>query len=192
MQVTLLSAYASGGAGTAKTRIHRELRRIGVESTVDHKEGDDPDVTAPDRALRTAWMMARPFIDRAPLRLYGGSDGVFSPGWLPDSSPSRVDALDPDVFHFNWIGGGFLDAGSVSEFDRPIVWRPPDMWAFTSGCRYAGDCERYRESCGRCPQLGSRLSWDLSRLTWRRKAGRTPRPLTYATDFPSQLFKQFS
>ncbi|WP_257785463.1 glycosyltransferase family 4 protein [Halodesulfurarchaeum formicicum] len=172
MKVTLLNAYDTGGAGTATMRIYRALHRIGVDATilVDHKNTEDPKIRAPNTAVQKAWSMARPFIDRAPLRFYHSNDTVFSPGWLPDSLPSRVDETDPDVLHFNWMGGGFLDSGSVNEFDRPIVWRLPDMWAFTGGCHYADDCEGYKQTCGQCPALDSQFSWDISRLTWHRKA----------------------
>ena len=71
MRVALLNAYDSGGAGTATTRIHRGLRRIGVDSKmlVDHKDSDDPHVVGPSGPLRTGYSMLRPFVDRLPLRL---------------------------------------------------------------------------------------------------------------------------
>jgi glycosyltransferase involved in cell wall biosynthesis len=43
------------------------------------------------------------------------------------------------------------------------------MNPFTGGCHYNVGCERYRESCGRCPQLGSTDENDLSRSVWSRK-----------------------
>jgi glycosyltransferase involved in cell wall biosynthesis len=44
------------------------------------------------------------------------------------------------------------------------------MWAFTGGCHYSQDCDRYTASCGACPQLYSSENWDLSRWVWQRKA----------------------
>jgi hypothetical protein len=107
VRVTLLNSHDSGGAGTATKRIHRGLRRIGVDSKmlVDNKDSDDPHVVGPGSALRTGYSMARPFVDRLPLRLYGGSEGVFSPNWLPEDINRRIDRLDPDVVHLNWMGG---------------------------------------------------------------------------------------
>lgn len=171
MRIALLNAYDSGGAGTATKRIHRGLRQIDVDSTilVDHKDGDEPHVVGPESTLRTGFSMARPLIDRAPLQLYGGSKGVFSPNWLPDDVNRRLDRLDPDVVHLNWVGGGFLSPGSVADIDQPIVWRFPDMWPMTGGCHYARDCEGYTKSCGQCPELGSSLPWDMSRITMARK-----------------------
>ncbi|TKX66100.1 glycosyltransferase family 4 protein [Halorubrum sp. SP9] len=171
MRVALLNSHDSGGAGTATKRIHRGLRQIGVDSKmlVDNKDSDDPHTVGPGSTLRTGYSMLRPFVDRFPLRLYGGSDGVFSPNWLPEDINRRINRLDPDLVHLNWVGGSFLSPSSVADINRPIVWRFPDMWPLTGGCHYARDCQGYTESCGQCPELGSSLPWDLSRFTMSRK-----------------------
>jgi glycosyltransferase involved in cell wall biosynthesis len=44
------------------------------------------------------------------------------------------------------------------------------MWAFTGGCHYAQECDRYLSNCGQCPQLQSRHHRDLSHWIWQRKA----------------------
>lgn len=171
MRVVLLNAYDSGGAGTASKRIHHALRSIDVDShmVVDHKKGDDQYIHGPKGKIRTAYSMARPVVDDLPLKLYSEKEGVFSIDWVPDDLHRRVNKLNPDVVHCNWMGGGFLSISTFTKFDAPIVWRLPDMWAFTGGCHYAHDCTRYQDSCGSCPQLGSKRSFDLSRLTWWRK-----------------------
>ena len=43
------------------------------------------------------------------------------------------------------------------------------MWPFTGGCHYSGECDRYTQSCGVCPQLHSNQNWDISRWVWQRK-----------------------
>ena len=171
LSVLLLNSHDSGGAGTATKRIHRGLRRLGVDSRilVDNKKGDDPYIIGPNSALRKAYSLARPFIDRGPVQLYGGSEGVFSPNWLPEDVAQRVKKIDPDIVHLNWVGGGFLTPSTVSSFDQPVVWRFPDMWPMSGGCHYARDCNGYKNSCGNCPELGSSMSWDLSRFTMARK-----------------------
>jgi glycosyltransferase involved in cell wall biosynthesis len=44
------------------------------------------------------------------------------------------------------------------------------MWAFTGGCHYNQECDRYINCCGACPQLHSNKNWDISRWVWQRKA----------------------
>lgn len=172
MKVTLLNTYDFGGAATATRRIHHGLRGIGVDSEmlVQIKRGDDPTVVGPEGTFRRVYSMGRVVTDSLPLALHGGADGAFSVDWLPDDVPRQVRRLDPDVVHLNWVGDGFLSPESVAKFDCPVVWRLPDMWAFTGGCHYADGCERYTGSCGRCPKLDSSVPWDVSRLTHRRKS----------------------
>ena len=43
------------------------------------------------------------------------------------------------------------------------------MNPFTGGCHYSGNCEKYKSSCGSCPQLGSSIGNDLSLRIFKRK-----------------------
>ncbi|MFC1704688.1 glycosyltransferase [Candidatus Omnitrophota bacterium] len=63
-----------------------------------------------------------------------------------------------------------------------MVWRFSDMWPFTGGCHYAGVCKGYEQQCGRCPQLGSERSTDLSyKVLQRKKRSWKSSSLTIAT-----------
>jgi len=95
---------------------------------------------------------------------------MFSTGLLPDRTGRRIRAVDPDIIHLHWINAGFLSIGSLSAFEKPIVWTMHDMWPITGGCHYAGRCRRFESNCGRCPALGSSRSRDLSRLIWDKKS----------------------
>jgi glycosyltransferase involved in cell wall biosynthesis len=78
---------------------------------------------------------------------------------------------DCDVVNLHWITG-FVDYASffaAIPAGRPSVWTLHDMNAFTGGCHYNIGCERFRESCGACPQLGSSDPSDLSSRIWNRK-----------------------
>jgi glycosyltransferase involved in cell wall biosynthesis len=103
-----------------------------------------------------------------PLRLYGRNSG-FAVNWLPEQMNERIEEIDPDVVHLNWMGRGTMSIRSIGEIDRPVVWRFPDMHAMTGGCHYAGDCDGFERKCGSCPQLDSERNVDLSRLNWHRK-----------------------
>ena len=65
----------------------------------------------------------------------------------------------------------FLAPGQLRALKgKPVVWRLSDTWPFTGGCHYPGDCRRYEERCGRCPQLGSRHDRDVTRQGWSARA----------------------
>jgi glycosyltransferase involved in cell wall biosynthesis len=167
----LVNASDTGGSATATKRIHHGLRRIGVDSTmlVQDKSTDGPTIMGPESTVGHAWSLARPHVDMLLLRLYGQSDG-FAVNWLPERKLDRIRKIDPDVVHLNWVWRGTLSIRTIGRLDCPVVWRLPDMAALTGGCHYAYGCDRFEDRCGSCPQLDSDTDFDLSRLTWHRKA----------------------
>jgi len=53
--------------------------------------------------------------------------------------------------------------------NKPVIWTMHDMWPFTGGCNYSGNCERFMTGCGSCPQLNSKKQNDLSSFNIKRK-----------------------
>lgn len=170
IQVLLFNTYDWGGAGIATRRLAKSLNEIDInaELLVRHSRSDHPNVTAPTSNIRRAYNAVRLVADSKPTRLYGGTKD-FSIGWLPDRLHTRINQIAPDIVHLNWVGDGGISLKTIGKIDVPIVWRLPDMWAFTGGCHYARDCQKYQETCGACPQLHSRFSYDISRWVWRTK-----------------------
>ena len=75
---------------------------------------------------------------------------------------------DFDLFHLHWVAE-FLNPDSLQCLKgRPVVWTLHDMRPFTGGCHYAGECRKYRQNCGACPQLGSSDQRDMSFQIWQR------------------------
>lgn len=154
-----------GGAARATYRIHRSLDGIGVESglLVQRRSMDEEEIYGPGGTVGKLYDGLRRKIDHFPVLKYRNRDPeLFSPAWMPDRVASQVEEIDPAIVHLHWVAGGFLTPETVQEFSRPVVWTFHDMWPFTGGCHYAKDCERYTESCGACPHLGSQSVADLS------------------------------
>ena len=88
---------------------------------------------------------------------------------------SVINAFDADIVHAHWLGDNFLPIQQLASIKKPLVWTLHDMWAFTGGCHYAGDCMRFLETCGNCPQLSDPGPDDISarvnkqkRIAWAR------------------------
>ncbi|SMF58975.1 Glycosyltransferase involved in cell wall bisynthesis [Tistlia consotensis] len=173
MRVLHLSTFdIRGGAARGTYWLHQALERRGVESRmlVGRKYGSDASVSEPPRPLNRVVNALRGRLDTLPLRRYRPTgESFWTLGWLPDRIDSAIDALDPEIVHLHWTGGGFLSIESLARLKRPVVWTLRDMWAFTGGCHYTAGCERYALACGRCPQLRSDREADLSRRLWRLK-----------------------
>lgn len=176
MKVLHLSTFdIVGGAARASYRLHQGLQRIGVTSQmlVQKKLSDERTVISlePKSGIKRAIAKSRPLFDGLPLQLYQ-RDGnkVFSPQWFPDDIAPKIAQIAPDIVNLHWVCNGFVQIESLSKLNKPIVWTLHDMWAFTGGCHYSEDCDRYTNSCGVCPQLRSNKTQDLSHRVWQRKA----------------------
>lgn len=175
MKAVLLSySDGRGGGYAAAYRLHQGLRQIGVDSSIlaGDKTRDDFTVLASESKLAKGWAKITPTLDTLPLQLYPNrKDTTYCLQWLPDRLAPKVAQLNPDIINLHWICGGFLKIETLAKLqNKPVVWTLHDMWAFTGGCSYNQDCERYTNSCGACPQLGSSKDRDLSRWVWQRKA----------------------
>lgn len=174
MKVCIISTSDNRGGGyIAAYRLHQGLQTIGLDSQmlVQTKVNDDPTVISSQSKLGRGWGIIKPTIDSLPLQLYRQRNRVlYSLNCLPSRINSRINAINPDIINMHWINGGYFPVEAIAKFNRPLVWTLHDMWAFTGGCHYSRECDRYQQSCGRCPILKSDRDWDWSSWLWRRKA----------------------
>ena len=173
MKVLLLSSFdIQGGAARAAYRLHQGLRKAGADSQmiVQAKASDNTSVIEPPTELKKRLTHFKPILDAFPLKLYRQRERTpYSLQWFPDKIATQTLQVAPDIINLHWINAGFLQIETLAKFRKPLVWTLHDMWAFTGGCHYAQDCNRYTEACGSCPQLNSDSNWDLSRWIWQRK-----------------------
>ena len=179
MKVTHVSNKdLKGGAGRAAHRLHKGLRKVGVESSmfVRSKESSNSTIIqfeSDSSFVARLWHMARytemrsDFFPRYVYWPRGGmpisDDRSRFAGEVADQLPSA------DLLHFHWVAE-FIDIPSFLErIDMPIVWTLHDMNPFTGGCHYTSGCRRFEQSCGCCPQLDSKSENDPSFRSWKRK-----------------------
>ena len=174
MKICLVSqSDGKGGASAAAYRLHQGLRQFGVDVNmlVEDKQRDDLAVLSPKSKIAKGWAKLVPTLDGLPLLLYPHRESnIYSVQWLPDQVSARIAGIAPDIINLHWVNAGYVQVETIAKFKKPIIWTLHDMWAFTGGCHYNGECDRYTKSCGSCPQLHSNSDWDISRLLWQRKA----------------------
>ena len=187
-RVVHLSTHDHGGAGKAAYRLHKGLQQIGVTSTmlVVNKKSGDPSVkvfpseyhgslkqslNVPTYASPIWLQQTRRWeieLVKYPNRPAGLE--IFTDA-LSDIQLEQIQEIrDADIINLHWVAGtlDYLNA-SLALKDKKIVWTLHDMNPFTGGCHYSGDCEKYIQRCGACPQLGSTIEDDLSQQTWNQK-----------------------
>jgi glycosyltransferase involved in cell wall biosynthesis len=134
------------------------------------KDSDDVTVHGPRSRFGKGLALVRPSLGDLVLAGYRKKDtSAFSIGVFPGRRHVGKPETIPDLIHLHWIASDFLPFWKLRRFGVPMIWTLHDMWAFTGGCHYAERCNAYRDSCGSCPQLGSRRPHDISRLLVRAK-----------------------
>ena len=177
MKVLTVSATDRyGGAAIAAYRTHKALLSAGMHSDmlVWRKLTSDPSVhrVAPrmDIADRVKRRLASARHERSLRRVPRVAESAWWSLNNFDYPLSRsINDFRADIAHLHWVGDNYLPVEQLAGINAPVVWTLHDMNAFTGGCHYAGDCVRYRESCGNCPQLAAPSPKDVSARTHRRK-----------------------
>jgi len=170
--LALNSSDTFGGAARAAYRLQGALRDLGADARmlVQRKFSDNPYVIGPANAWQSGLGLARNKIDAIPLHLMSRlRDPLFSLSFVPSNTLTRLDRISPDVVHLHWICEGLINIGSLARIKAPMIWTLHDSWPFTGGCHVPHECTAYLQKCGCCPQLGSSLAPDLSRIGWLRK-----------------------
>ena len=170
MKVLHLSiSDGGGGAAMGAYRLHRGLRQAGLQSEmlVLRKVTEDPSVhRLSDRLNRWERAQRRLAERRHQRRLSGVPRATGSGHWSLNQFSYRIadaiNAFAADIVQLHWVGDNFLPIGQLTRIRAPIVWTLRDMWAFSGGCHYAGDCLQYRAQCGHCPQLIAGSANDIS------------------------------
>lgn len=171
VKVLLVNAYAkSGGASVAARRLCTALNEAGTTASVlvQSAEGlqEDGVCVTGDR-----WSTRRPLLDALPVLPWRHRRSPhWGNAWLGNASTRRaIREWSPDVTHLHWVNHGMLSIRDVAQLRGPVAWTLHDSWVFTGGCHSPQECRRYEQSCGTCPELGSKRERDLSRWVFRRK-----------------------
>ena len=166
----------AGGAGIGAYRLQQSLGRAGLDSEmlVLRKVTADPAVhrlatylNRWGRARRR--LAARRHVQRLRANPRRPEAGYWSLNQFSYPIAEVINSFAADIVHTHWVGDNYLPIGEIAEISAPVVWTVRDMWAFTGGCHYAADCARYRDGCGRCPQLAAGASDDISAEVNRAK-----------------------
>ncbi|MAP24537.1 MAG: glucosyltransferase [Rickettsiales bacterium] len=170
----LASGSLSGGASKGCFLLHNSLLKMGLDSRVlisGQSTSRSFSITSPHSS----------FVDVLKYKVKNkvlNSPKYFYPkrrrGYAFDTGFSGENIINlpvyqnSDIIHLHWING-LVSLKTISLIKKPIIWTLRDMWPFTGGCHYSMGCLNFQQECGRCPQLGSNIQFDLSHLILSRK-----------------------
>lgn len=158
----------NGGAAVAANRLLYALLKQGVDAKmlVCSKQSDDAHVISCATGLRQKWNFICErgviFLSNRLSRKRLFSVSIANTGYDITQLKAFQEA---DIVHIHWINHGMLSLKHLEAIKRsgkPVVWTMHDMWPLTGICHYAYGCERFTESCGKCPFLHSAQEKDQS------------------------------
>jgi len=202
----VVSGNMNEGASRGAYWLHQGLRQLGINSKILTNGKtilNDENVVGVSQDLKSKiFNSLRGRLDMMPSILYRNRKKIiFSTGFVGFDFTKNQLYKDADIVHLHWINGGFVNLRHIAKIDKAIVWTMRDMWPMTGGCHVAEalQCDRYIYGCGKCKQLGSFLSLDLSRMIVNRKKRLIPKniKLIGISDWLSEkarasyLFKKF-
>ncbi len=180
MKVTLINtADAGGGAPAACMRLLKalELAQVDVQMQVQDKKTAEPRVKSISKGrLSRLKIKFNFFYERLPFIWFKAKDRslrfAFSTANAGTDISQEPAITEADLLHIHWTNSGYLsihDLKRLLELGKPVVWTLHDMWAFTGGCHYSGDCDHFLKICGNCWMLRDAEDKDISFKGWLRK-----------------------
>ncbi len=163
-RIVHIAYSAQGGAGRAALRASMACQKVGLNSIFasvrDGEAGAEAFTLQVEHAKAGVAGTVRNKLQWGLLpRTQHSGYSLFStpyPGVEIDAHPSISAA---DILHLHWPSWTvtppairrFLDSG------RPVFITLHDMWMFTGGCHYAGECRQFCTGCMKCPQIADGL-----------------------------------
>jgi glycosyltransferase involved in cell wall biosynthesis len=181
MKVALINTSdAGGGAAEACMRLLKALQLQQVDATlvVQHKSRNEFAVYSVEKnKLDKLHSNFDFFYERLPFIAFKAKDRsvrfAFSTANAGTDISKESVITEADILHIHWTNSGFLsiaDLDKLIKLNKPIVWTLHDMWMFTGGCHYAGDCNHFENECGNCYFLRNPKPNDISHTGWLRKS----------------------
>ncbi|AFZ36138.1 glycosyl transferase group 1 [Stanieria cyanosphaera PCC 7437] len=78
---------------------------------------------------------------------------------------------ETDILNFHNLHTGYFNYLAIPALtkDKPAVYTLHDMWSFTGHCAYSYDCDRWKQGCGKCPDLNTYPAVTRDSTSWEWK-----------------------
>ncbi len=151
LRILHISFSESGGAGIVAARLQKEQRRRNLDSVLFSLTTGD----LKGLGLKRPLLLFLALIDYYIVKKRS-SPTLFT--LFRSRTPGKkiyIEKLDHQLLHLHWTPGVISrrEIRSFSDSNIPIVWTLHDMWPITGGCHHAMECEQFKKSCEKCPQV---------------------------------------
>lgn len=154
-----------GGAAIACNRLHKAFLENKINSflLVNKKNTNDKTVIEINNNYLLKKIFSK-FINKLMNKFYNTYHSI---SYFSSTVLKKIDEINPDIVHLNWIGNEMISIEEISKIKRPVVWTFQDMWAFTGTEHYTYEKNyyyNYKKNNKSLNIYSLILSW-----TWNRK-----------------------
>jgi glycosyltransferase involved in cell wall biosynthesis len=166
LQVNYSDYLQGGGGAIAMYRLYQGLKALGVNGTIFCSRktlgGKQSVASAPHSGLELQLRRWTQGLGLNDIHRISSFDIPHLPAY------QQADLLNLHIIHSGYFN--YLALPRLTR-DKPAVFTLHDMWAFTGHCAYSFGCDRWRQGCGRCPDLKTSPSVrrDATAWEWRLK-----------------------
>lgn len=192
MKVCLINETdISGGAARATYRLHKALQNFSIDSElhVNHKLTDDWTVHGPTKTLDIVKVRAKLYLAKYITKLCKTNNPILhSPAIFNSKWPTKINNLNSDIVHLNWINGEMMSIADISRINKPLVWTMHDMWPFCGAEHITDFSERYKIGYFNSNRPSDEAGFDLNKYIWNKKLRYWNKPINIIA--PSEWMAQ--
>lgn len=167
MKILHISTYEKGGAAMAAIRLHLGLLKLGFDSNILFLIKSNESTNTPKSYYfpEKLSLYKRVVFKLKLKQSINAQNQKKIEKWNPENegfSLARTDFQidkhplfkESNIINLHWVAK-FLDYPTFFKNckGKKLIWTLHDMNAFTGGCHYAWNCQKFRISCVSCPQF---------------------------------------
>lgn len=172
MRIVHLSTTLVGGAGIAARRMNAALKENGIDSNIlsisNYSLDTQPnEVILPRSNLSKLKSKTTTFLQ---FKFLQSSAGLVTPHSISSVNLAEELYTNADIVHihatYNLLNEDLLR--KILNSSKKIFITLHDFRFFTGGCHYPLDCDLFKKSCNRCPQVKSPFQFSVRNAFERR------------------------
>ncbi len=162
----------NGGAAIGARRSHNAMLSQGIDSVLAVVKKTTND----SRVIELPENPARRFVSRQLTRCvewFQTSDNkVFRTlNIIPMGAADVLNTIEADIIQLHWVAADTVSISELAKLNKPIVWKLPDMWAFSGAEHYSQieSADRFADGYTASNRPKGQAGLDIDRWIWTYK-----------------------
>ena len=162
----------NGGAAIGARRSHNAMLSQGIDSVlaVVKKTTTDPRVIElPEKPVRR---FAARQLTRCVEWFQKSDNEVFRTlNIIPMGAADALNKIEADIIQLHWVAADTVSISELAKLNKPIVWKLPDMWAFSGAEHYSQieSADRFADGYTASNRPKGQTGLDIDRWIWAYK-----------------------